>query len=258
MSKSKTIYNEDDWVKIKIKVNNENVQKAMRQKFEKLTLNPIIINDVKKLRSLWGIPTSGFNLSSKKFIEWITKHQGNNFVELKKTIKEVNSIKASPQVFLNKVVRLMSGDDMYDYPTDLYFLEDAKTFNALINEKPFPGIVHYIISNKLFIPETREAQLTYDKYGNIVLRVGPSATKRDIQELLPTLCWLQKERPGFAKGKDRISKLHEKNIKVYKNKLTQYNALDVYKLSEKRRDANKSLGNIRQRRKRFKEDINKK
>ncbi len=239
---------------IKINIRNKSVISAMEQLFEKVTLNDSFIEDIKRIRSKWLIPKKGFKTISKDFKEWIINNKANNFKDL--SIKNTKIIKTNPSIFLNKVYNCLTDPETNDnYPTDLYYLENERTFYHLINEKPFPGIVHYILFNNLFIPETKEAQLTRDRYGNMVIRCGPNATKKDVEELLSVMNFFQKNMNNYKKGRDRASKLYSKDKEVYQDKLDGYDALDVFNLDDNKKVKNKSLSTLRQRKKRFKDKI---
>jgi|GEM_PF-6016110 len=239
---------------IKIKVRNEATITAMEQEYERISLNKDFVNEVKKIRSNWLIPEDGFLSISKDFKDWLLKNKKDNFKKL--NIKSTKIIKTNPQIFLNKVYKCIEDDGINEnYPTDLYFLESEKTFYYLINERPFPGVVHFILFNNLFIPETRETQLTRDRYGNMVIRCGPNSTKRDVEELLSVMSFFQKKMKNYHKGKNKSSKLHNKDKEIYQNNLEAYEALDILGLDENKYKAKKSLATIRQRRKRFKNKI---
>lgn len=54
---------------IKINIRNKSVISAMKQLFEKVTLNDSFIENIKRIRSKWLIPKKGFKTISKDFKE---------------------------------------------------------------------------------------------------------------------------------------------------------------------------------------------
>ena len=236
-------------VKIEDKIKNERFQKRFRQSAEIALQKKGVAEEIEKIRELWGVPKNGFNGLQKKFILWFNEQTDDNFKKVTTTAETCyKHLEFNPRYFLIKIGFSLQDNE---YPDSLYLLEDKETFNALRIEKPFPGIVHYILFNDIFIPETNELQLTTEDGGVCVVRMGPNATMDDFREMYPIISGLfQKGAKNFGKGTARFRKNHGKDLTLLQKKRSPYDHLDELGLDEK--TSKKSLGNIRVRRKRMK------
>lgn len=253
-------------MKVEPAIKNIRFQKVFKQKADSYISDPGFQNEVLSIRAQCGIPPNGFN-TLDAFIGWLEKQEQNKLISIVEAFKQKNIITAKPEYFLRDVRETLDTDDL-KYPTDLYFSRDGASFNAIINEKPFPGIVHYILWDYLLVPETNELQLTYDDLDYPIMRFGSNATMDDIRELLPILDKFMQQGPNRTKGKVRFKTKHDthKKITAIKPRLksdrfyynTNYDGIENlagkdYKMNKK--DDQRHLTNIRQIKKRASDQI---
>ena len=227
---------------------NINFIKRFTQKASLNILDKDFKTELIKIREQWGIPESGFkSYKEESFLKWINDQQDDNFELVTVIFDDLKIIKCKPKYFLNKILyNIENKEQADDYPTDLYYFENIETFNALIQEKPFPGIVHYILFNNLFIPESNELLLTIDhEYGYPKLIIGPNATMRDIQEFFPIINWMQKSK-DYKKNKTRLKKNFLISKKILTDNLKSYEIMDKLNLSDHVSMASKNLSKSRQ------------
>jgi hypothetical protein len=203
--------NKEVFEKVEDKSFNVNFKKTFKQKADKYLSDNDFQTEVKIIRRMVGIPDDGF-IISEHFDDWLIENANDHFENLNIAFKNLRYILAEPKYFLDDVVLSIVGGD--GYPTDLYLFNSAESFKSIINERPFPGIVHYVIWNKLLIPETNQLQLTFDQYDFPILRFGPKATMNDVRELYPILDKFIQQLKGKMKGKNRFRRNYERNKKL--------------------------------------------
>jgi len=234
---------------------NEAFIERFKQSAGLIILNAEFQKELSGVRGRCDIPSCGFDShNEKKFLEWIQKQENDKFRLITTIFNSLTNIKCKPKYFLNKILYYIHNKNQDEsYPSDLYFLENVATFNALIREKPFPGIVHYVLFNTLFIPESNELLLRLNhKYGYPEMIMGPNATMRDIQEFYPIINWLQKSK-NYNKNKARLKRNYSIMHKIASEKLINYDILDEMGLDDKKSIVTKNLNRARQIKKRTKE-----
>lgn len=231
---------------------NESFIARFKQTAQLKIANENLQQELSEIRSHWGIPTNGFHdYKEEAFISWLKKQKKDKFKLVTSIFDTLRIIKCKPKYFLNKILFYLDHPEQDEgYPSDLYLFEEISTFDALIKEKPFPGIVHYILFNELFIPESNELLLTLDhKYNYPKIIMGSNATMRDLQEFYPIIDWLQKSK-NYKKNKTRLKRHFRLMQKILKDGLDSYEIVEEMGLSDHRCEATKNLNRARQIRKR--------
>lgn len=240
-----------------IKIANKRFVERFKQQ-AKLALSNTKVNlEINKIRKLSEIPITGFrDWGNDVFLNWLSGNKKNGYKKISSIFKGCDYIKAKPEYFLGRVEYFLENDE---YPDSLYFLDSKEYFDSVINERPFPGIVHYILFNKVFLPESNGLQLGVDRVKKnkyIVLRFGPNATKEDFVEMFPLVNWLQKSLLNYSKSKSRKIKNLEKKLMVVNKKMAGYDAVDEL-YGDDLKDDLKKLIRVRQVKSRIKKSIKK-
>lgn len=235
-------------------------QNRFIQQAKKALRNLDIEKEITKIRTMWGIPADGFsNISNLD--QWLKKQKADNYQHLNKDIKTLKTIKAKPKSFLD-ILYFYRTESEDKWPDTLYFLGNEKTFYELISEKPFPGIVHYILMNKIFIPESNELQVTLNKDDYPVLHLGKNTTIDDIKESFKIIDGLmQKNKPGYSKRNSRTKNNFERDQEILNVPSDEfYTGVDILMENARKKGKEynpgkreqKALANLRQIRKRNK------
>jgi len=164
--------------------------------------------EVLSIREALRIPKNGF-IDLQELMIWLDRQEKNKFVLAIKAFKNHKHISAKPTYFLKDLAYKIKNDDI-PYPDDLFFFRDVRHFKAILNEKPFPGIVNYVLVNEVLVPETNQLQLTMDEFEFPILRIGPNSTMNDIRELWPIITGLLQNK----KGKTRYKRTRDRNKKI--------------------------------------------
>lgn len=180
-----------------------------------------LIKDIKNIRQEWGVPPLGFSYifkveESKQFINWLYEQKSDGYKKVTKTIKKYTSVCSQPKYFLERALWVHEATSDI-YPLSLYMYDNLRTFHETIKEKPFPGIINYILFNKILIPEGNELQMSLEKCGKdiyTILRIGPNATMNDIRDYFPEIEAFQKTSQRYNKLRSRKSKLCQKGKKI--------------------------------------------
>jgi len=233
-------------------------QIGFREEAETALENNTIKIEIAKIRKHWQIPPKGFSQKTQfsEAIKWIIEQSKEYYKYSSIIFDELELIKCKPKYFLNDVLETIKNTDD-GYPMDLYFGRGAEFFTAIINERPFPGIVHYILFNEILIPESNQVQLTQDKYKNVVVRMGPNATHESMLNTIKTLKdFFQKNHPRFSKGKTRRKKYNRIDLEIHNNNLSGLTASDKYPNSKFGNEKNEQA-KMRKRKERINKRINK-
>lgn len=184
-------------------------------------LKPGVMEEVVRVRKLWGIPRVGFK-NWKDFLNWIQQYELNEsrndrFKKLLSSLRGFVHIKTDPKQFL---LRVLTSLENKEYPDSLFFLGDEDEFHSYIQDRPFPGVVHYILFGTLPTFDAKEIQMSFDKNQYILLRIGPNATRRDFDSFHEMIVGLQKSMPGYNKNKRRAIRNFDKKVEAYKRNLS--------------------------------------
>ncbi len=213
--------------KIEIEKNEENtksVKKNYSQAVELSLNNKHFLSAIKEVRGKLGIPDKGFSIKNDgELKKWNDKFVIDEYKLLNEVINSYGYISTDPEPLLDYLSLLDFDIEWYE---EAYFNEERymlhcpsiKMFENHCNEKPFIGILEYILFNKVVIPNTRLMSVIEDDGAGrgecILLGISKNTTKRDILNQWPVISLQQKNIKGNSKGKIRISKNHALGINI--------------------------------------------
>jgi len=219
----------------------KNFQKRFEQKAKlELLRNSKLRDEIVDIRSKIDLPEQGFNWDKREdwnlFKTWLLNQNGDNFKKIINIFSKSKEVKADPLTLLINIFYSIFVSDE-GYPEGLYNWSNLKYFDAILQERPFPGIVHYIIWDKIFLPESQELQVATETInGRIypVLRLGPNARIEDIKSWFPIINGLFQKQGNpsiYRKRLGRIKKNFERDLEVNKRNTYIHNGkefVDTY------------------------------
>lgn len=202
------------------------------------------IKAIYEIREKLEIPKDGFDINQNEtaFKQWLEGTYKDSFKKIKTVLGGYsNIITSSPEEALEPLINAVlydkEGKDFYYNKHDLFQgCYSLEMYENYVNEKPFPGILQFILFQDVFLPANNFTVLMH-RSSYIVLAISASTTKRDVEELWPEIDKWQKEMAGYTKNKKRFKKNLDEGLAI----------LDYDETTKQNIEKDKLMGESKQR-----------